>query len=233
MTPTPSTPPKKESKKELKKEPKKESIKKSGFITKPTINTNEDTWGSEDPIDNNTSNQGPAIDNWGTTPNTDTPTDWNTDTPTDWNTDTDYIEPDQTLDTTNKDNLENIIFGIAYIKSTKNDTKIHITDLTGSETIAKSSGGMKVKAHRDESSPYAAMLAAQDVALLALKRGINAVHIKISSQGGNGSRALGPGGQSAMRSLIRNGLKLGTVEDCTGFATDGTKIRGGRRGRRL
>ena len=128
---------------------------------------------------------------------------------------------------------EKLNFGVAYIKTTKNDTIIHITDLTGSETIAKYSGGMQVKAHRDESSPYASMLAAQDAALLALKRGINAVHVKMSSQGGNGSRAPGPGGQSALRALIRNGLRLGTVEDVTGFATDGTKIRGGRRGRRL
>ena len=39
----------------------------------------------------------------------------------------------------------------------------HVTDLSGRETIAKVTGGMKVKADRDESSPYAAMLAAQDV----------------------------------------------------------------------
>lgn len=136
-------------------------------------------------------------------------------------------------ETTQLEETEKLNFGIAYIKTTKNDTIIHITDLTGSETIAKCSGGMQVKAHRDESSPYASMLASQEAALLAKKRGINAVHVKMSSQGGNGSRAPGPGGQSALRALIRNGLRLGTVEDVTGFATDGTKIRGGRRGRRL
>lgn len=36
--------------------------------------------------------------------------------------------------------------------------------LSGRETIVRVTGGMKVKADRDESSPYAAMLAAQDVA---------------------------------------------------------------------
>lgn len=35
---------------------------------------------------------------------------------------------------------------------------------SGRETIVNITGGMKVKADRDESSPYAAMLAAQDVA---------------------------------------------------------------------
>ena len=33
-----------------------------------------------------------------------------------------------------------------------------------SETLTRITGGMKVKADRDEASPYAAMLAAQDVA---------------------------------------------------------------------
>merc|ERR1711974_311503 len=137
------------------------------------------------------------------------------------------------LTETETQNTEKLNFGIAYIKTTKNDTIIHITDLTGSETWAKVSGGMQVKAHRDESSPYASMLAAQAAAEQAISRGITAVHVKMSSQGGNGSRAPGPGGQSALRALIRNGLKLGTVEDVTGFATDGTRKRGGRRGRRL
>ena len=40
----------------------------------------------------------------------------------------------------------------------------HVTDLSGRETYCRITGGMKVKADRDEASPYAAMLAAQDVA---------------------------------------------------------------------
>ena len=43
---------------------------------------------------------------------------------------------------------------------------------------------MKVKADRDESSPYAAMLAAQDVAARCKEVGINALHIKIRATGG-------------------------------------------------
>ena len=46
------------------------------------------------------------------------------------------------------------------------------------------SGGMKVKAERDESSPYAAMLAAQDVATRCKELGITALHIKIRATGG-------------------------------------------------
>jgi small subunit ribosomal protein S14e len=43
---------------------------------------------------------------------------------------------------------------------------------------------MKVKADRDESSPYAAMLAAQDVAIRCKELGITALHIKIRATGG-------------------------------------------------
>ncbi|CAO2633427.1 40S ribosomal protein S14 [Lemmus lemmus] len=42
-----------------------------------------------------------------------------------------------------------------------NDPFVHVTDFSGKETICCVTGGMKVKADRDESSPYAAMLAAQ------------------------------------------------------------------------
>lgn len=109
-----------------------------------------------------------------------------------------------------------LVFGVARIFASFNDTFVHITDLTfvlsgaaesakgthaqralceisrhqltwpgrGRETIARVTGGMKVKADRDESSPYAAMLAAQDAAARCKERGINALHIKIRGTGG-------------------------------------------------
>src|SRR5579862_7249385 len=57
-------------------------------------------------------------------------------------------------------------------------------DSSGRETITRVTGGMKVKADRDESSPYAAMLAAQDGAARCKELGINALHIKIRATGG-------------------------------------------------
>ena len=53
------------------------------------------------------------------------------------------------------------------------------------ETIVRVTGGMKVKADRDEASPYAAMLAAQDVAERCKVLGITALHIKLRATGGN------------------------------------------------
>ena len=94
-------------------------------------------------------------------------------------------------------------------------------------------GGMKVKADRDESSPYAAMLAAQDVAEKVKERGITAVHVRLRATGGNRTKTPGPGAQSALRALARAGLKIGRIEDVTPIPTDSTRRKGGRRGRRL
>lgn len=51
--------------------------------------------------------------------------------------------------------------------------------------MCRVTGGMKVKADRDEASPYAAMLAAQDAAAKAKDLGVTAVHIKMRATGGN------------------------------------------------
>merc|ERR1712093_862244 len=126
-----------------------------------------------------------------------------------------------------------LVFGVAHIYASYNDTFVHITDLTGRETMVRVTGGMKVKADRDESSPYAAMLAAQDVAVRCKELGIGALHIKIRGTGGQRSRTPGPGGQSALRALARAGIKIGRIEDVTPIPTDCTRRKGGRRGRRL
>ncbi|KTW27303.1 40S ribosomal protein S14 [Pneumocystis carinii B80] len=126
-----------------------------------------------------------------------------------------------------------LVFGVAHIFANFNDTFVHVTDLSGRETIARVTGGMKVKADRDESSPYAAMLAAQDVAARCKELGITALHIKIRAAGGTSTKTPGPGAQSALRALARSGMRIGRIEDVTPIPTDSTRRKGGRRGRRL
>uniref|UniRef100_A0A7S1LXA0 40S ribosomal protein S14 n=3 Tax=Alexandrium catenella TaxID=2925 RepID=A0A7S1LXA0_ALECA len=126
-----------------------------------------------------------------------------------------------------------VVFGVAHIYASFNDTFVHVTDLSGRETIIRVTGGMKVKADRDESSPYAAMLAAQDVAARCKELGIGALHIKLRATGGTKTRTPGPGAQSALRALARSGMKIGRIEDVTPIPTDCTRRAHGRRGRRL
>jgi len=126
-----------------------------------------------------------------------------------------------------------LVYGVARIFASFNDTFVHVTDLSGRETVVRVTGGMKVKADRDESSPYAAMLAAQDVAQRCKDVGITALHIKIRATGGNGTKTPGPGAQSALRALARSGMRIGRIEDVTPSPSDSTRRKGGRRGRRL
>merc|ERR1712238_383042 len=140
-----------------------------------------------------------------------------------------YYGPPTTTPGKDKEN----VFGVCHIKATFNNTFIHVTDLSGRETYARITGGMKVKADREESSPYAAMLAAVDVVRDLQVVGINAIHIKLRGMGGVEAKTPGPGAQSAIRALARNGLKIGRIEDVTPIPTDSTRKGHGRRGRRL
>lgn len=133
-----------------------------------------------------------------------------------------------------KPEIGGIRWGIAYIYSSYNNTIVHITDITGSETIAKASGGMMVKAHRLEGSPTAAMNAAKHAAESAKEKGINALHIRIKAPGGHaGPNSPGPGAQAAVRALARTGMRIGIIEDITATPTDGCRKPHGKRGRRV
>jgi small subunit ribosomal protein S11 len=120
-------------------------------------------------------------------------------------------------------------WGVANIKSSFNNTIITVTDITGAETIAKSSGGMVVKAARDESSPYTAMQMASQISDILKDKGIEGVNIKVRAPGGNKQRSPGPGAQAAIRAFARAGIKIGRIEDVTPVPHDGTRPKGGRR----
>lgn len=133
-----------------------------------------------------------------------------------------------------RNSRENTRWGIAHIYSSYNNTIIHITDITGTVTISRSSGGQVVKADRMESSPTAAMMAAKKAAETAKEKGINAIHVKIRAPGGhNGPPNPGPGAQAAIRALSRMGLRIGMIEDVTPMPHDGCRKKGGKRGRRV
>ncbi|KAK0207817.1 40S ribosomal protein S14, partial [Armillaria fumosa] len=113
-----------------------------------------------------------------------------------------------------------LIFGVAYIFASFNDTYVHVIDLRGKETICCVTSGVKVKADRDESSPYVAMLAAQDVTVQCHKVGITALHIKVHASDGIGTRTPGHGAQCALWALAHARMKIGHIEDVTLIPTD-------------
>lgn len=129
---------------------------------------------------------------------------------------------------------ENNRWGVAHIYSSYNNTLIHITDITGSETISIRSGGRVVKQGRQEGSPNAAMMMAKQIALEIKDKGINSLHIMIRAPGGhNGPMNPGKGAQAALKALARAGIKIGNIEEVTPRPHDGCKKKGGKKGRRL
>uniref|UniRef100_A0A8C0GPQ3 Small ribosomal subunit protein uS11 n=1 Tax=Chelonoidis abingdonii TaxID=106734 RepID=A0A8C0GPQ3_CHEAB len=90
------------------------------------------------------------------------------------------------------------------------------------ETICQVTGGMKVKADRDESLPYRCK-----------ELGITAFHIKLRAISGNRNKTPEPGAQSALRALARSGMKIGRIEDVTPILSDSTHRKGGPRGHHL
>ena len=130
--------------------------------------------------------------------------------------------------------MRDMRWAVVHIYASYNDTIIHITDITGTETLAMASGGMMVKASRLESSPTAAMMAAKRVAEIARDKGVEGLHVKVRAPGGhNGPHSPGPGAQAAIRSLSRMGLRIGIIEDVTPVAHGGCRKKGGKRGRRV
>jgi len=123
--------------------------------------------------------------------------------------------------------------GVAHVFSSRNNTIITITDLTGGEIIARGSGGMVVDSDREEGSPYAAMRATAKAAEIAVRKGITRIRVKIRAPGGHGEKTPGPGAQAVVRALARSGLRIERIEDVTPVPTDTTKRPGGRRGRRV
>jgi len=135
---------------------------------------------------------------------------------------------------TRQDYGNDVRWGIAHIFSSYNNTIIHITDISGTESIARTSGGQVVKSDRMESSPTTAMVAAKKAAEIAMDKGITGIHVKIKAPGGhNGPASPGPGAQAAIRALSRMGLRIGIIEDVTPMPHDGCRKKGGKRGRRV
>ncbi|MDT7864302.1 MAG: 30S ribosomal protein S11 [Thermoproteota archaeon] len=125
------------------------------------------------------------------------------------------------------------LWGIAHIYASRNNTLIYVTDLSGAQLITWKSSGCVVNADREKKTPYAAMMAAFQVANECLEKGIVGLHIKVRAPGGHHQKTPGPGANAAIRALARAGLMIGRIEDVTPIPHDTTRKPGGRRGRRV
>ena len=109
---------------------------------------------------------------------------------------------------------KNISTGIAYVKSTFNNTIISITDVHGN-VIAWSSAGKKGFKGSRKSTPYAAQIAADEVGTKALEYGMKILSVEVKGPGS--------GRETALRSLQAKGFKITTIKDTTPMPHNGSR----------
>ena len=103
---------------------------------------------------------------------------------------------------------------LAHIKSTFNNTIITITDPNGDVITWGSAGTAGFKCSR-KSTPYAAQLAAQQVAKTAMDMGVRELDIFIKGPG--------PGREAAVRALQGAGIRVTSISDVTPVPHNGCR----------
>ena len=104
--------------------------------------------------------------------------------------------------------------GIAFIKSTFNNTIITLTDKYGNTISWSSSGALGFRGSR-KSTPFAAAQAAEKAGSEAISRGLSTIEIRINGPGG--------GRESAVRALKTCGLNITSIMDVTPLAHNGCR----------
>lgn len=109
---------------------------------------------------------------------------------------------------------KNVPVARAYIHATFNNTIITITDPQGNTLSWASAGSAGFKGSR-KSTPYAAQMAAQQVARVAQGQGVRELDVFVKGPG--------PGREAAIRSLQGAGFKLRSITDVTPIPHNGCR----------
>lgn len=109
---------------------------------------------------------------------------------------------------------KNIERGVAHIKSTFNNTFISITDMDGNAISWSSAGNVGYKGSR-KSTPFAAQLAAESAAKVAMEHGMRHVEVFVKGPGA--------GREAAIRSLQATGLEVNAIKDVTPIPHNGCR----------
>ena len=110
--------------------------------------------------------------------------------------------------------------GVVNIRATFNNTIVSISD-NGGNVIAWSSGGAKGFKGTRKGTPFAAQMAAEDVAKNASAVGMKSVSVYVKGPG--------PGREPAIRSIQASGLKITFIRDVTPIPHNGCRPPGRRR----
>ena len=109
---------------------------------------------------------------------------------------------------------KNIATGVAHIHSTFNNTIVTITDPHGNAISWSSAGALGFKGSR-KSTPFAAGMAAEAAGKVAYDMGMRKVEVHV--------KGLGPGRETAIRSLQTAGLEVTAIADVTPIPHNGCR----------
>jgi small subunit ribosomal protein S11 len=96
--------------------------------------------------------------------------------------------------------------GIAHVNATFNNTTVTITDSRGNTVSWGSAGKAGFKGSK-KSTPFAATVAAEQVAREAMTLGVRRVHVRVQGPGS--------GRESAIQALATAGLQVKSIKDVT------------------
>ena len=121
---------------------------------------------------------------------------------------------------TRKKTVRSVPSGIAHVKATFNNTIITITDPAGNVISWASAGKVNFSGSR-KSSAFAATIAAQDAAKVAVSMGMKEIEVNLNGPGA--------GRESAVRGLQSAGLTIMMLRDATPVPHNGCRPRKRRR----
>ena len=113
-----------------------------------------------------------------------------------------------------KKSKKNILYGIAYVQSTFNNTIISIADTSGN-VISWASAGQKGFKGSRKSTPYAAQIAADAAASKAMESGMKILSVEVKGPGS--------GRETALRALQARGFKITSIKDTTPMPHNGSR----------
>lgn len=115
---------------------------------------------------------------------------------------------------TRRKERKNIPRGIAHIQSTFNNTIVTVTDPKGNSVAWSSAGALGFKGSK-KSTPFAAQMAADNVAKKAQEHGMRSVEVYVKGPGS--------GREAAIRSLQAAGLEISLIKDVTPIPHNGCR----------
>ena len=110
--------------------------------------------------------------------------------------------------------------GIAFIRSTFNNTQVSIADACGGVISWSSAGKAGFKGSR-KSTAFAATMVAQDAARVAVAKGMHECEVRM--------QGAGAGRESAVRAIQAAGIRVTQIADTTPVPHNGCRARKRRR----